>query len=81
MNVKRIVVDELPNSCSKCNLYLGVDAFNSCMVVRKPPYKPYETRASWCPLEVEEVCGNETFRNTFKEKYIDGSIDMSVESE
>ena len=56
MNILKIEVDELPGNCRACPIYLGVDAFSSCMALRKAVHKPFETRLESCPLVVAGEC-------------------------
>ena len=56
MNVKRIVVDELPESCGKCNFSIETTSHWSCFVLGKKLFTPYSGILGECPLEVEEVC-------------------------
>jgi hypothetical protein len=58
MNVKRIVVDELPEVCWNCKLYVWIDAFSFCGGMKKavPPDEVNYERPDWCPLVVEECC-------------------------
>ena len=61
MNVLRIVVNELPESCRACKLHTVIPAnFNvqlACFITGTINRTP-NTRPTWCPLvvEVPEVC-------------------------
>ena len=61
MNVLKIVVDEMPESCRACKLHTVIPAnFNvqlACFITGTINRKP-NTRPTWCPLvvEVPEVC-------------------------
>ena len=56
MEVKRIVVDELPECCRKCDLMLYSMSQEKyyCYVNKKIIYPTL--RPSWCPLQVEDEC-------------------------
>ena len=61
MEVKRIVVDELPSQCLRCKYfriaYTTLPDMDFCNVMNK--YMDSEdiyTRPSWCPLQVEDEC-------------------------
>jgi len=65
MEVKRIVVDELPKNCASC-FYCGTDYSERpvCFALEKEKdigyvvlgYRYPEIRPSWCPLQVEDEC-------------------------
>jgi len=57
MNVKKIVVDELPNMCIDCKLsfYSRVNEVYICFAT-KNRIANSKVIPDWCPLEVEEVC-------------------------
>lgn len=71
MNVKRIVVDELPESCRKC-FFLAIHKEMDCadywcdlkikVLDAKFVTGDYKERPSWCPLEVEEVCEKRIYK-------------------
>ena len=50
MKIKRVIVDEMPEGCSKC----GLMGAWSC-TIRDKYFRPeyHLTRPDWCPLEVE----------------------------
>jgi len=61
MDIKRIVVDELPSQCLRCKYfriaYTTLPDMDFCNVMNK--YMDSEdiyTRPSWCPLQVEDEC-------------------------
>jgi hypothetical protein len=63
MNVKRIVVDELPVRCDECPILMwrhkSVNENKVCAVMQKQVLyndKMKVDRPSWCPLEIGEVC-------------------------
>lgn len=57
MNVKRIVVDELPNMCIDCKLsfYSRDNGVYICFAT-KNKIANSQVIPEWCPLELEEVC-------------------------
>jgi len=57
MNVKKIVVDELPNMCIDCKLsfYSRDNEVYICFAT-KNRIANSQVIPDWCPLEVEEVC-------------------------
>lgn len=55
MNIKRIVVDELPKSCISCQFVEHFEMLQStCSITHHIAYR--HKRPEWCPLELEEVC-------------------------
>ena len=56
MDIKRIVVDEIPECCRKCDLMLYSMSQEKyyCYVNKKTIYP--SLRPSWCPLQVEDEC-------------------------
>ena len=61
MNVKQIVVDELPTNCIDCQFHQILDYVGAHHCTGKPRTITHDkhgdlSRPSWCPLQVEEVC-------------------------
>ena len=59
MEIKRIIVDELPTSCIKCNLYIDVDFSPYCPVLSRKfnlENEGYAARLDDCILQVEDEC-------------------------
>ena len=61
MDIKRIVVDELPECCSSCQFHIVLDYVGKdwCTAAKKTILEKITYKLispSWCPLEVEEVC-------------------------
>ena len=61
METKRIIVDELPESCRQCQfiVILGYAGAYWCSANKQTISKEYLNqlpRPAWCPLEVEEIC-------------------------
>ena len=74
MDIKRIVVDELPSQCLRCKYfriaYTTLPDMDFCNVMNK--YMDSEdiyTRPSWCPLQVEEECRWEKFGRVYEGDY------------
>ena len=59
MNVKRIVVDELPSTCRMCKFQSVRPVKNGlrmyCSLKDKMVHN-LRVRPDWCPLQLEEVC-------------------------
>jgi hypothetical protein len=57
MEIKKIVVDELPESCKDC-LFSNKDSFGYiwCKPVQNRVSKTLIGLPSWCPLQVEDAC-------------------------
>jgi len=57
MEIKKIVVDELPESCKDC-LFSNKDSFGYiwCKPVQNRVSKTLIGLPSWCPLQVEDEC-------------------------
>ena len=61
MEIKQIIVDELPENCTYCLLLEIIEGCRHdsycCMAIEKNNWIDYsETRPTWCPLVVEKVC-------------------------
>lgn len=58
MDVKQIIVDELPENCIECEFSQGIIPENLFCIIANEKIKcnPCNKRPSWCPLEVEQVC-------------------------
>ena len=61
MDIKRIVVDELPSQCLRCKYfriaYTTLPDMDFCNVMNKyMDSEDIHTRPSWCPLQVEDEC-------------------------
>ena len=61
MNIKKIVVDKVPENCIMCP-FAATDFEDDpvCAAIPLEEFLPIDldssTRPSWCPLETEEVC-------------------------
>ncbi len=58
MKLKKVVVDELPESCREC-VFRGFGfSYHKCMILNLELYdgRWTEERPSWCPLVLEEMC-------------------------
>ena len=59
MNVKRIVLkagEELPEVCWECEACQGISPDYLYCMGKHIDIDAHNTRPSWCPLQVEEVC-------------------------
>lgn len=58
MEIKKIIVDELPSVCDKCELAENFDIFDrkGCVATKRFLRNPSKERPDWCPLVVEECC-------------------------
>jgi hypothetical protein len=61
MEVKRIVVDELPECCSSCQFHIVLDYVGKdwCTAAKKTILEKITYKLispSWCPLQVEDEC-------------------------
>ena len=61
MDIKRIVVDELPECCSSCQFHIVLDYVGRdwCTAAKKTILEKITYKLispSWCPLQVEEEC-------------------------
>ena len=54
MNIKKIVVDELPSHCEDCGIFN--DLTNECSFLEMYVSDSHKRRHEMCPLETEEVC-------------------------
>ena len=59
MNVVKIVVDEIPESCRDCKYWKHTTDYYHlhCSAIDRDLDRNYmEIMPSWCPLQLEEVC-------------------------
>ena len=76
MEIERIIVDEIPTSCIKCNLYIDVDFSPYCPVLSRKfnlENEGYTARLDDCILQVEDEC---VWKK--KDKATDDDYDMWV---
>jgi len=56
MQVKMIIVDELPEKCWECDACQGISPDYFYCMAKHIDVDAHSTRPDWCPLVVDECC-------------------------